>query len=50
MIFLLFNGFGPEAMKKVWERQIFEETKKTSPGRCLWFNDFGSVLNYRVAV
>jgi uncharacterized protein YodC (DUF2158 family) len=51
MIYLLFNGFGLEAMKKnVWERQIIEETKKAPPGRCHWFDGFGLVLNYRAAV
>jgi hypothetical protein len=37
-------------MKKVWERQTIEETKKAPPGRCLKFDDFGLVLNYRAAV
>jgi len=29
---------------------LIEETKKAPPGRCLWFDDFCLVLNYRAAV
>jgi hypothetical protein len=29
---------------------LIKETKKAPPGRCLWFDAFGLVLNYRAAV
>jgi len=29
---------------------LIEETKKAPPGRCIWFDAFGLVLNYRAAV
>jgi hypothetical protein len=29
---------------------LIEETKKAPPGRCLCFDAFGLVLNYRAAV